>query len=212
MSRLAVVCPSRGRPQQCRRMIDSALETSQADVLIYTDRDDPWASQYTVASPREVLWCGDPIGRGAAVNLLCQQYQYDYYLVVSDDITFDRTGWYSQIISKFSEWPDDLGCVHLLGENGASYVNWACVSKRWIEILGWFNYPGCRWFCQDTIIQCLAGAIGRLHQIPEQALTHHVEHTPDVMDRLRHDQDAFLWYMAQFYLQDLEKLRRAMQT
>jgi hypothetical protein len=208
---LAIVCPTRNRPDLCRAMIESARRTSDADLLLYVDRDDQHLARYGGYDPKHVkLVVGDPIGRGRAVNALCETYpNYRAYLMVSDDITFDRKGWDKEALAALDGFKDEIGLVHLESEVEQTYANWAMVSRKWIETLGWFNYPGCNWFCQDTIVQVLAQAIGRITLIEPQVLTHHVTHTPDVIERLRQDQDAFLWYMAKNFASDLAKLREA---
>lgn len=210
MNPLAIVCPSRGRPDVCKRMIESALDNSNADVLVYVDNDDDTRHEYPHSSERVRVHHHLPIGRGAAVNELIRCYpDYRMYLIVSDDITFVRSDWEAQVVAAMDAFGDDLGIVHLASENGAKYANWVVASKKWIDTLGWFNYPGCRWFCQDTIIQVLAEALGRIRFIEPKVIHHHVIHDYDVEARMVPDTRAFLWYMAQEFGGDLAKLREA---
>lgn len=214
MTDLAILCPTRARPETCRRMIESALAHSGADLLLYVDSDDgPSHSLLGLRSDRVQVVIATPQGRGGAVNHLCEKFQrYRMYLVVSDDIVFVRDGWESQAKAAMDSFGDDIGLVHLESEIAETYANWCVVSRRWIDTLGWFNYPECRWFCQDTIIQALATALDRIRFIRPQVLRHDILHTPDVLDRLRHDQDAFLWYMAGHFGRDLAKLREAINA
>lgn len=222
MKPLAIVCPSRGRAASCIRMAESSCATSGADVLLYVDSDDPeiWDYRGGVGNMntesrairgRTILHVGPPIGRGHAVNRLCEQFRdYRMYLIVSDDITFDRLHWDLEVVEAMENFGDDIGCVHLASENGERYVNWACISRKWIDTLGWFNYPGCNHFTQDTIIQVLAEALGRITFIEPKVLTHHVIDHPDIEPRLNADCRAFLWYMAKQFGSDLAKLKAVM--
>lgn len=215
MKQLAIVCPSRGRPVECTRMKRSALDSSTADVLIYVDSDDPTRRDYLwrEQDERAVIHEGPPIGRGAAVDALIQAYpDYRMYLIVSDDIVFVRNDWEQQVIEAMDSFGDDIGIVHLASETGESYVNWAIASKKWIDTLGWFNYPGCRNFCQDTILQALAEALDRTVFIEPKAIHHDTLHHPDYLEQMKVDQDAFMWYMAKHFGSDLRKLRLARAT
>lgn len=191
-------------------MVNSALATSDADILIYTDSDDRLSGNLKFESPRVHHMRGNPQGRGLAVNALCDTFrEYRNYLVVSDDITFIRSDWDVEVNDAMKEFPGRIGCVHLASEIKERYVNWATVSREWLDTLGWFNYPGCGWFCQDTIIQALAEALDRITFIEPQVLQHHVEQYDETMKRFEMDAIAFLWYMAKQFGADLKKLQSA---
>jgi hypothetical protein len=193
-------------------MVQSALEMSAADVLIYVDQDDPELAGYQRFSwlSRVKLTVGPPVTRGPAVNALCDAHRdYRAYLIVSDDIVFDRDDWEEQVWDVLDRFGDDIGCVHLQSEDREDYVNWAIVSRRWIDALGWFNFPGCLYFCQDTIIQSLATALGKLEMITPPVLTHQAVAYPEAQKRLEADTRAFLIYMAKQFGNDLKRLREA---
>lgn len=210
---LAVVCPTRGRAESCGRMVRSVLDTSAAHVLLYADCDDPAAHEVIhFASPRVHVRVEQPIGRGAAVNALCDRFRdYDAYLIVSDDIEFVRSGWDGELLVALAAFGDGIGVAHLAGSNvvypdGEPWVNWACVSRRWIDTLGWLNYPECRWFCQDTILQALAESIDRITRIDQVALHHECERHDDVKGHMAHDAEKFLWFFAQHFRECRAKL------
>ncbi len=207
MNDLAILCPSRERPQSCARMVASC--PPDADVIVYVDDDDPTRKDYERSS-RYTLVKRGAVGRGEAINYLCDAFRgYRMYLVVSDDIVFDRHDWVSQVRAAMDGFNNDIGLVHLESENHEPYVNWAVVSRNWLDTLGFFNHPGCRWFCQDTILQALGEGLDRIVQIHPQCLTHVIESHPESENRLRQDEHAFLWYMARHFGSDLKKLRDA---
>ena len=213
---LAVVCPSRGRPIQCQKMVESVLQTSKADVLVYVDQDDVPSHRMSFWDERAKLTIGEPIGRGNAVNALCRAFpDYRAYLMVSDDIVFVRPGWDAEIEAAMDAFSNDIGLVHLKGSNtqqskGEPWVNWACVSRTWLDTLGWFNYPECNWFCQDTVLQVLAESLGRITQIPEVALHHACIDHPQMRERMQADAEKFLWFCAKDFKPCLDKLKAAM--
>jgi hypothetical protein len=212
---LAVVCPSRGRPQSLSAMVQSALATSKADVLIYVDKDDIPSTRLSFDDERVNILIGEPQGRGRAVNALCDTFSGRRgYLVVSDDIVFTRPGWDAEIEQAMDAFSNDIGLVHLKGSNtqqttGEPWVNWACVSRNWLDTLGWFNYPELEHFCQDTVLQVLAEALGRIVQLPEVMLHHACIDHPQMRERLQGDAERFLWFCAKDFASCLDKLKRA---
>lgn len=207
---LAIVCPSRGRPRNCSRMVESAINTSQADVLLYFDEDDPTKPQPAGAwnGPRVHTLQGPRIGRGASINALCHTFKdYRAYLLVSDDIAFNREGWDKDVLSAMDSFPNDLGLVHIANNPDSQFVNWPCVSRRWIDAVGWFNPPTLRSYCQDTALQALAEALDRIQRVPP-ALVH--DSLPEEGSNYGTDREAFLWFMALQFGPALKKLREAL--
>lgn len=212
MKDLALLCPSRERPELCLALVNSTLETTSADILIYLDSDDPRLLDYHLPENDRVHVLVEPcVGRGEAVEKLIHRFPpYRMYMVLSDDAVFVRTGWDQEVIAAMDAFGDDIGLVHLESENHQPYVNWACVSRKWIDTLGYYNYPGCTFFCQDTILQILAEALGRITYIQPQVVNHLVHNHPDWSARLAKDTNAFLWYCATQFGKDLAKLRGVM--
>lgn len=210
----AVLCPTRNRPDLCARMAQSTHATSDADVLIYVDRDD-WAVPEVekLAGPRTKVLVGDPIGRGRACNALIDAFPpYDIYLIVSDDIVFVRNGWDQEVHRAMAEFGDDIGLVHLAAENPDPHANWCCVSRKWVTTLGWMNYPGCAFYCQDTIMQALAEALGRIVKIEPKVLHHDCLLDTHSEQHFIYDSEQFLWFFAREFGGCLKKLKAKMEV
>lgn len=214
---LAVVCPTRGRPARFRHMAESVLATSPATVLGYVDDDDPSLEEArSIEGERVRVVVGGSIGRGQAINHLCAlEPRHRMYLLVSDDTVFTSAGWYEKVVSAMDSFGDDIGLVHLAGSDttqgiGDPWVNWPCVSAKWVDALGWFNYPECRWYCQDTILQALAEAIQRIKRIDDIHIHHWNDTHPAIRENLNLDTEQFLWFFAQHFGDCLGKLRKAM--
>jgi hypothetical protein len=192
-------------------MIESVMNTSQADVLLYFDDDDSTAPVPSGAwnSPRVRTMGGPRVGRGAAINALCQGFrEYRAYLLVSDDVTFTRKGWDREIESAMDSFGDDIGLVHIANSPESNFCNWPCVSRKWLDAVGWFNPPTLRSYCQDTSLQALAEAIGRIRRI-EPAISHECVADDNGAARFSADLNAFLWFMALQFGPTLKKLKAA---
>lgn len=206
---LAIICPTRGRPHNCARMIDSALNTSDAEILLYIDHDDPERPRYCQSGPRVHVQTGPPIGRGAAINALCEGRTERAYLLVSDDLVFIRNGWDQECLAALDEFPSDIGLVHLASELDYPWVSWPLVSRHWLDAVGWFNFPGGKWFCQDTALSLLGDGLGRVKKIEPQVVHHDRINSPDQSARIAADMDAFLWWCAKDFGATLAKLKAA---
>jgi hypothetical protein len=209
---VAVVCPSRERPQRCSAMIESMVNTSDAHALVYFDEDDsthPPVGAWN--GPRVRTLLGPRIGRGASINALCQTFRdYRCYLLVSDDIVFSRTGWDQEVEAAMDSFGDDIGLVHLSTGIDAGFCNWPCVSRKWVDAVGWFNPPTLRSYCQDTALQVMAEALGRIRYIEPPVLIHDCVTDDSGAHRFSNDLNAFLWFMALQFGPSLKKLRAVM--
>lgn len=211
---LAILCPTRGRPEQCANMVVSALATSAADIFLYVDDDDPHRANVSrLAGSRVHVYIGPRVGRGQAINDLCEMNRNHWlYMVVSDDIAFTRTHWDTDVERAATGFEDDIGLVHVSAMSREPYVNWAVIPRRVIDVLGWWNAPGMRSFCQDTVLQLLFTAVGRMAHVEEPCLRHDCLVSEDGPQRLAEDEHAFLWYCAREFGRDLEKLKSAMEV
>ena len=206
---LAIVCPSRGRPVVLKRMIASALSTSSADVLIYLDSDDD-ETYDLIDSPRVKVVVGPPIGRGRAINALCDKYRdYRMYLLFSDDAVFVRQNWDLEVEEAMDSFGDDIGLVHLSMGIPEAWVNWPIVSRKWLDAVGWFNFPKLTHYCQDTVLQALAEAIGKIRYIEPLVVGHEALWPEDGAKRISADAQQFLWFFAKDFGPTLKKLRAA---
>jgi hypothetical protein len=218
MSELVVVCPSRGRPQQCIEMAQSVMDTSDADLVVLIDDDDQTADGYKYLPPgRTRLLAAPPRGKGPIVNFfIVYDEKYRIYLVVPDDCKFTKKGWDKRIIEEMNAFGDDIGVVHLSHQknNGDTdtLCNFPAVSRTWVQALGWYNQPAFRWSCQDTIIQILGDALDRITMIEPAYVKHIVELNVHMMDKFKYDQDNFFWYCVTDFKKDLDKLRSKMEV
>jgi hypothetical protein len=209
---IAIVLPTRDRHELCRKTIQNCLDKSKADIYIYVD-DDDHASQglRDLESDRVTVVIGPPIGRAGAVNAVCDQFrQYRIYMVMVDDATFERNDWEIEVEMAFDLFPNDIGLVHLESENGMTHVNWPCISRTWIDALGWAQAPTFRRFCTDTVLGCLAEAMDRITYITPQVVHHQALRSDHAAQDAAADVWEFLRYMVQDFNGDLRKLRDAL--
>lgn len=208
-----MVCPTRARPQQAMEMAATVVNTSSADVLLYVDADDVHSKHLPeLATDRIRIGIGKPIGRGPAINGLCEGFkEYEAYVLVSDDAQFVRKGWDEEVAKAIEGFQNRIGLVSIPdGLSKGQHVNWPCVSREWIDAVGWFNPPRLMHYCQDTAIQALGQAIDRVSWIWPQVLSHDCVAAENGGEKYKMDLDRFLWFMADDFEPALKRLRAVM--
>jgi hypothetical protein len=172
--RLAVIVPSRGRPEAMRELLATFEETCTADtrIICRVDDDDPMLPGYREAVPYH-LYCGPRIGLGASINemALARIDQDDVIGFMGDDHRPRTHGWDARVLEEITAEPlavvygDDL----LQGRNLASQV---FMSSQLVRRLGWFNPPGIRHMYIDNFWMTLGANLGTLTFLDDVIIEH----------------------------------------
>jgi len=229
---ISVLVPTRGRPHNMRRMVDSGRATADGRVeyVFYIDDDDTPSRDMAITLHNEaadVFWTHGPRG---ALNLSqlwneCQQIATEEIYQHSCDETVYRTpGWDTAVAEAFeNEFPDGIGLVY--GRDGIHDENLAThgfITRKWVEAVGYFVPPYFSSDYNDLWLHEVAGAVGRRWFLPD-VFTEHMH--PAVgkgpldqthQERLaRHGQDNVdqLWHSLFAQRQeDVMKLLRAIEV
>lgn len=119
--KLLIKYPTRGRPEQFKKAIRNIFDTAKTDfvILVSIDEDDVtmdsgvtnWLDANGYNS-RVTVVRGKSISKIDAVNrdmFVAEKYQWDWLVVMSDDMVFMESGWDEKMLQKIqSEWPDSL--------------------------------------------------------------------------------------------------------
>lgn len=207
--KVAVLCPSRGRPDALAKMVASVRETSRADVLAYVDTD--WADQYRDVEGIK-LTIGPRIGVVASANrLVAKNPGYDIYGLFTDDTKILTPSWDRWLQNVFSEYPLAVAApMHNLGD----VLDMPFVSRHWIEVVGWYACPVFYHWCWPAI----HGLIGEMTTIVHAGrddfrLDHwsigggvHTSHT----ERREQDNNHFFDYINLELMKKVYAIREAM--
>lgn len=171
---LSVLLPSRGRPEMCRRAVESAKNTAKGDVeiLVYLDEDDPTVPEYRKFLYGSETVIDKPRRSGEAIREL---YKYtpdrgpidpmQLFYFGSDDITWETNGW----DSIFKEKMPEHGLAVLYPKMGDSCN--PCFTRKWVETVGLFpDYF--KHFGPDTWYADIAKRAGVLIHVPEVRMAH----------------------------------------
>jgi len=172
--RIAVLCPSRGNPEGLAKLIESVKNTSErAAVITYVERPQAGLYREVLSSGPAVWHLGEPGGPAAKANRLVElEPDYDIYGMLPDDSRVLTPGWDRWMIDTVDGFPNRLGVVSA-HHNGGDFVNFAFVSRQWIDLLGWLACPDTQNYVWDTVLEILGEATKIVYATPEQFLVYH---------------------------------------
>jgi hypothetical protein len=179
---ISLCCPTRGRPENVRRLISSAQETAahldKLECVFYFDDDDK-TSRTLRSDPavfdgkRTVPVVGPRTVLSESWNRCADVAKGDILHHCGDDIVFRTRDWDELVEREFAATPDRILLVY--GRDGIHDSNLsthAFVHRRWVEALGYLCPPYFSSDWNDTWLFDVAGAIGRRRYLPELYTEH----------------------------------------
>jgi glycosyltransferase involved in cell wall biosynthesis len=211
---LSLIVPTRGRPDQLRRFLDSLSQTAadpaHLEVVLVVDDDDPETIAVRDAGVplrQVVVPRGLPMG-----SLNSRGYDAssgDYVMLCNDDVEVRTPGWDIRMKAVFDSFPDGVVLVHVNdGTFKDSLCVFPCVSRAFTELAGGIC-PGdyLRYRIDDHIYNVfnLLVLLGeyRIQYLPDVLFEHHnyaasmAGQRVYVPDPIIHEQDTAL-YLAKF--------------
>lgn len=182
---IALLCPTRGRPDNMRRFVKSAYETATYPVRVLPvfciDDDD--RESVKVACELDCVYVRRPRGVLAECWNACAQHPNLAASCVvlghmGDDVVFRSPGWDVRVAETFRQFPDRIAFVYgrdgvhdeRLGTHG--FISW-----QWYKALGRVTPPYFAHDYCDTWLNEVADLIGRRVFLPD-VVTEHLH--PDV--------------------------------
>jgi hypothetical protein len=112
---ISLLCPSRGRPENLRRLSESAFSLAASpldiEVLAYVDLDDPALPQYVALDCAEIH-TGERIMFTDYWNKLAEVARGDIMGMMGDDVVFRTPGWDVMVEAAFGSVPDRMVLVY----------------------------------------------------------------------------------------------------
>lgn len=136
---IALLCPTRGRPERFGQMLDSALKTAKEkfEVLVYLDDDDSRKNEYY--NYYAVFHNGPRIGLGPAYEYLSKRTSADLLMLCADDLIF-RTEHWDEAVRDAT--PPDLKCVISFDDKGIKPEDGhPFIGRTFMEKLGSITHP-----------------------------------------------------------------------
>lgn len=225
---ISVLLPTRGRPDNVRRLLDSAFQTAETEVefVVYLDDDDPTRhrTKDVLARGAQATWVEGPrVVLSEMWNRCWEHARFDVAMHCGDDIVFRTDSWDVRVLEEFERRSDRIVLVH--GRDGFQDANLGTHSflhRRWIEALGYFVPPYFSSDYNDLWLTEVADALGRRVYLPDV----YTEHMHPVVGKgtwdqthqermARHQRDDVARLYADLATQraaDVEKLRELLGT
>jgi glycosyltransferase involved in cell wall biosynthesis len=164
--KISLLIPTRGRPAEFSRCIDSFRKNTRQynlEVVALTDSRDSTLPEYN--KDLIDIEVDERLSKAGTVqmwNTLAEKATGDYLMMINDDNIMETDGWDSIFLNSspfddiFVAWPN--------GQQGQC-VN-PLISRRLYNILGWF-VPRCfNWWYADTALHALGTLVGRTCYMP----------------------------------------------
>lgn len=161
--KISICCPTRGRPENVHRLLDSIAGTASVppELILYVDEDDNEycdeiypSSVRMIRGPRQTLSnCWNECAKAATGDIL---------MFAADDLVFKTKGWDRMVINTFESHPDKFIFVH--GDDGRwgnQFGTHGFIHRKWYEAVGYLLPPYFVADYGDTWINDVANILGR---------------------------------------------------
>jgi hypothetical protein len=174
---LAVIVPSRGRPQQLRQLVDAVHDTAEGDVEVWVglDDDDAARAEYT---GRAVFMVGGRRSLSGWTNLIADAildspHEARFFASLGDDHRPRTPGWDRRLIAAIESLGGAPGIAY--GKDllqGARLPTAWVVSADLVRAVGWMMLPSCQHMYVDNAVLALGQAAGRILYCPDVVIEH----------------------------------------
>lgn len=172
-----IMCPTRGRPERCARMIESFSATRQGntELICYVAEDDPQIEAYRAYAnaPRSgKRFAGIRFEFGPRITIVrvfnkCLEHEADFYGEINDDHIYHTEGWDVKLESAIIA--HGRGMAYGRTENLPSGV---MISADCVRALGYFHVPCFQHQYCDNAMRDLYNSAGLLIHVPEVWIEH----------------------------------------
>lgn len=173
MFEIMVLVPTRGRPQNAKRLYDSLMETANRGfgIEFCVDEDDPYLEAYLEMLPRNAVAVGSSNRLGPWLNIASETHvdNYDIIGFIGDDV-----------ISRTYAWDEDVReayCEHMIaypndGWQGEGLPTSVFMDADLIATLGYMVNPHFKHLYIDNHWKRLGEELGTLTYLHEVNMEH----------------------------------------
>jgi hypothetical protein len=173
---ISILTPTRGRPDNVKRLIDSAFSTArfpeQVEFLFYVDLDDDSFPAEIESSNVRVIR-GPRMWLSVLQNILYANCNGEIVMYSGDDLVFKTQDWDVKVVNAIEKYPDKLALVYPndLATHGQSMAIHGFLHRNWINAVGSWVAPG-RGSLYDLWHTEVARKLGRLHYLEDVHIAH----------------------------------------
>lgn len=149
---IALLCPSRGRPEQLKRMIESVRRTAVNNILVFNALSKEDIANYGragIPSLEDYYWgmleTPENLPTAQKWNLLAQgalnNANNKLFMLASDDMIFDTQGWDEALINHYNSLENKIHVYALQDSRDENGTPHPIVTREWIEAMGYAFPP-----------------------------------------------------------------------
>ena len=107
---ISFCCPSRGRPELAKRLVDTATAKQKYDTefLFYLNDDDETLEQYKDLLDEKHYTVGPNQSTCYSWNLMCEKASHDIVMLMGDDVQVQTQNWDQLIAVEFLRYEDRI--------------------------------------------------------------------------------------------------------
>ena len=178
-------CPSRGRPELAKRLVDTATATQKHDTefLFYLNEDDGKLQEYKDLLDKKHYTVGPNQSTCYSWNQMAEKAKHDIVMLMGDDVQVQTQDWDSIIVNEFKRFKDRILMVvpsdgrrkgtlrytanepTLWPDENLPAAHFA-VHKNWIKTLGYLAPPFFWHWHVDSYTQKVARKLNRCLYLP----------------------------------------------
>lgn len=174
---ISVLTPTRNRPDNVRRLLESAQATQWGsnEYIFYVDSDDPTrdevqsiCDEFLEDEIQTSLIIGDRCVLSQMWNECASVARLDIMMQCGDDIIFRSMHWDQVVLNAFDSISDKIGLV--FGRDGYQDANMSThgfIHRAWVDAVGYFVPPYFASDYNDAWLYEVSAAIGRRYYVPE---------------------------------------------
>lgn len=226
---ISILCPTRARPSEFRRMVDSAMQTAHTPdelrILYFLGSDEPLQQHY----PKEIKNCmhfiGQPWPAVMASNYLamkCREFNPDstLYMVGADDMVFATPEWDRALKESYAQSDSKIQVYSLRDSRDANGTPHPIISREYVMAMGYFLPPIFLHWYVDTWTVEIARSSGCFSHLTDYLLIHDKPSDRGRVDETHQRIRALGWHERDTYVNrtcehllgtEKERLRRIMQ-
>ena len=184
---ISIIVPTRNRPQNVRRLIQSVLDTSDnigdIEFCFFVDEDDvdtvpvlsEMAEKMIIKATQGEAMKDIPTSKSFMHNALLKDAVGPIIHQGADDIVYKTPGWDTKVKEAFDKFEDKIALVYAPdGFQGGDVpiCTHGFFHRNWIDLVGYINPPYFHIAYGDTWVTEVAEAIGRRVYLEDVIIEH----------------------------------------
>jgi len=133
---IAILCPTRGRPEEFKRMRESVEKTATSSIGIYavSNGQDSYVPNVSVDMPTVHMW--NSLCKNAMTNPKNQ-----LFMLGADDTVFSTPGWDDAILDHYNNLEDKIHVYSFQDSRDRDGTPHPIVTREYIDAMGYFLPP-----------------------------------------------------------------------